>query len=90
MSENVNITIRLDRNIKEQAEDMFNSFGMNMSTAINVFIRQALRLGKMPFSISDPFYSEKNQTRLRESIAQYKAGKMVVKTMEELEAMENA
>jgi DNA-damage-inducible protein J len=89
MSENVNVTIRLDRNIKEQAEDMFNSFGMNMSTAINVFIRQSLRLGKMPFSISDPFYSEKNQARLRESIAQYKAGKVVVKTMEELEAMED-
>jgi DNA-damage-inducible protein J len=45
--------------------------------------------GKMPFSISDPFYSEKNQARLRESIAQYKAGKVVVKTMEELEAMED-
>ncbi|MDR0516595.1 MAG: type II toxin-antitoxin system RelB/DinJ family antitoxin [Fibromonadaceae bacterium] len=89
MSKSINVTIRLDRSVKEQAEDMFNSFGMNLSTAVNVFIRQALRLGKMPFSISDPFYSEKNQARLRESIEQYKAGKVVVKTMEELEAMEN-
>ncbi|MCL2207108.1 MAG: type II toxin-antitoxin system RelB/DinJ family antitoxin [Fibromonadales bacterium] len=89
MSESINVTIRLDRAVKEQAEDMFHSFGMNLSTAVNVFIRQALRLGKMPFSISDPFYSEKNQARLRDSIEQYKAGKIVVKTMEELEAMEN-
>jgi DNA-damage-inducible protein J len=89
MSKSINVTIRLDKGVKEQAEDMFNSFGMNLSTAVNVFIRQALRLGKMPFSISDPFYSEKNQARLRESVEQYKTGKMVVKTMEELEAMEN-
>ena len=89
MSNSINVTIRMDRNIKQQAEDMFSSFGMNLSTAVNVFIRQSLRLGKMPFSISDPFYSEKNQARLRESIAQYKAGKMTVKTMDELEAMES-
>ena len=89
MSGSINVTIRMDRSVKEQAENMFNSFGMNLSTAVNVFIRQALRLGKMPFSISDPFYSEKNQARLRESIEQYKSGKMVVKTMDELEAMEN-
>ncbi|MDR2583170.1 MAG: hypothetical protein LBC75_06795 [Fibromonadaceae bacterium] len=40
-------------------------------------------------NIYDPFYSEKNQARLRESVAQYKTGKMTVKTMEELEAMES-
>ncbi|MDR3002540.1 MAG: type II toxin-antitoxin system RelB/DinJ family antitoxin [Fibromonadaceae bacterium] len=89
MAESINVTIRMDRSIKEQAENMFNSFGMNFSTAVNVFIRQSLRLGKIPFSISDSFYSEGNQMRLKESIAQYKTGKMVVKTMEELEAMEN-
>jgi DNA-damage-inducible protein J len=89
MSESINVTIRMDKNIKEQAESMFNSFGMNFSTAVNVFIRQALRLGRIPFNISDPFYGEKNQARLRESVEQYKAGKVVVKTMEELEAMEN-
>jgi DNA-damage-inducible protein J len=89
MSESINVTIRMDKNIKEQADNMFNSFGMNLSTAVNVFIRQSLRLGRIPFGISDPFYSEKNQTRLIESITQYENGKMTVKTMEELEAMEN-
>jgi len=73
MPETINVTIRLDRNVKEQAEEMFHSFGMNLSTAVNVFIRQALRLGKMPFIISDPFYSEKSQSRLKDSLEQNKS-----------------
>ena len=64
MAETINVTIRLDRNIKEQAERMFNDFGMSLSTAFNIFARQSLRQGKIPFEIYDPFYSERNQTRL--------------------------
>jgi len=89
MAETINVTIRLDREIKEQAETMFNNFGMNLSTAFNIFARQALRQGKIPFEIHDPFYSEKNQAELRRRIADIETGKnLVVKTMEELEAME--
>ena len=36
MAETINVTIRLDRELKEQAERMFNDFGMNLSTAFNV------------------------------------------------------
>ena len=89
MSDTINVTIRLDRDIKEQAEKMFNDFGMNLSTALNIFVRQALREGKIPFEIYDPFYSEKNQAELSRRIADIEAGKatLIVKTMEELEAM---
>ena len=75
MGETINVTIRLDREVKERAEQMFNDFGMNLSTAFNIFARQALRQGKIPFEISDPFYSEKNQERLARSIADAEAGK---------------
>ena len=78
MSKTINVTIRLDKDVKERAEQMFGDFGMNLSTAFNIFIRQALRQGKIPFEISDPFYSEKNQIRLSESIAQAEAGKLTV------------
>ena len=74
MSETINVTIRLDRDVKEQAESMFRDFGMNLSTAFNVFIRQALRQGKIPFEIHDPFYSEKNQAELNRRIADVEAG----------------
>ena len=74
MSETINVTIRLDRDLKEQAERMFYDLGMNLSTAFNIFTRQSLRQGKIPFEISDPFYSEKNQAELSRRIADVEAG----------------
>jgi DNA-damage-inducible protein J len=78
MAETINVTIRLDREIKENAEKLFDDFGMNLSTAFNVFVRQALRQGKIPFEIYDPFYSEKNRIRLAHSIADAEAGRMTI------------
>ena len=78
MAETINVTIRLDKEIKEQAEIMFRDLGMNLSTAFNIFARQSLRQGRIPFEIYDPFYSEKNQARLARSIADAKAGKVTV------------
>jgi len=78
MHETINVTIRLDRDVKENAEKMFNEFGMNLSTAFNIFARQALRQGKIPFEIYDPFYNEKNQARLARSIADAEKGKLTI------------
>jgi len=85
MAETINVTIRLDREIKEQAEIMFNDFGMNLSTAFNIFARQSLRQGRIPFEIYDPFYSEKNQARLARSIADAEAGKLTVRDLIEVD-----
>ena len=65
----INVTIRLDKEVKERAELLFNDLGMNMSTAFNIFARQALRQGKIPFEIHDPFFSDANQAELRQRIA---------------------
>ena len=81
MAETINVTVRLDRDVKENAERMFSDFGMNLSTAFNIFVRQALRQGKIPFEINDPFYSEKNQIRLARSIADAEAGKVTVREL---------
>jgi DNA-damage-inducible protein J len=78
MTETINVTIRLDKDVKESAEKMFNDFGMNLSTAFNIFARQALRQGKIPFEIYDPFFNEKNQARLARSIADAEAGKLTI------------
>jgi len=75
MAETINVTIRLDKEIKENAERMFSGLGMNLSTAINIYVRQALRQGKIPFEIYDPFYSEKNQAELVRRMADVEAGK---------------
>ena len=61
---------------------------MNMTTAVNDFLRQALRKGGVPFEIADPFYGEYNQRRIRETLDQFNAdGVVIQKTMAELKAM---
>ena len=77
-SETINVTIRLDRDVKENAEQLFDNFGMNLSTAFNVFARQALRQGKIPFEIYDPFYSAENQQEIARRVADIKAERNLV------------
>jgi DNA-damage-inducible protein J len=70
------ITIRMDENLKKQAETLFEDMGLNMTTAFTIFTKAVVRQGKIPFEIAaDPFYSEANQARLMKSIAQLEAGK---------------
>ena len=91
MAETTNLNIRIDKDLKERAESFFGELGLNMTTAINIFVRQALRQGKIPFEISvtpDPFYSPPNMAVLRRSIQEANEGKFVTKTLDELRAME--
>lgn len=47
-----NISIRMDTELKAQADALFAELGMNLSTAFNIFVRQSLREGKIPFDIA--------------------------------------
>ena len=47
-----NISIRMDSELKAQADALFGELGMNLSTAFNIFVRQSLREGRIPFEIS--------------------------------------
>lgn len=47
-----NISIRMDTELKTAAEELFEELGMNLSTAFNIFVRQSLREGGIPFKIS--------------------------------------
>ena len=44
-----NLTIRLDSDLKKDCEALYAELGMSLSTAINVFLRQSLRKGGLPF-----------------------------------------
>ena len=48
----VRVTIRVDKDLKERAEILFDRLGMNMSTALNVFLRKAVDEEAIPFTIS--------------------------------------
>ena len=47
-----NISIRMDADLKAQADALFAELGMNLSTAFNIFVRQSLREGGIPFEDS--------------------------------------
>ena len=48
----VNMSIRMDTELKKQAEVMFSDMGLNMTTAMNMFLRQVVRQGRIPFEIA--------------------------------------
>lgn len=46
-----NLNIRTDKDVKDQAELIFNELGLNMTTAINMFLRTTIRENGIPFSL---------------------------------------
>jgi len=82
------INIRMDEDLKKEAELLFSELGLNMTTAVNIFVRQSLRQGGIPFEITtktDPFYNPANLKRIKDSIQQMEQGKTVRKTRADLE-----
>lgn len=51
-AQTTNISVTMDKAVAKRAESLFEELGMSMSTAINVFVRQALREGGFPFDIT--------------------------------------
>lgn len=47
----VNYTIRLDVDVKRECEGIYGELGMNLSTAINVFLRKSMKAGGFPFDV---------------------------------------
>lgn len=46
-----NLNIRTDKEVKDQADKIFNELGLNMTTAINIFLRSAIREHGIPFAV---------------------------------------
>ena len=70
-----NVNIRMDEDLKRNMENLCQELGMNLTTAITLFFKKAVRERGIPFQVSvDPFYSESNQARLREAAARMDAG----------------
>ena len=82
------ITVRVDENMKQQAEDMLNEIGLNMTTYINSSLRALVREKKVPFELTTIQQANNDYlAKLDESIAQAGRGEVVKYTMEELKAL---
>jgi len=51
MNSNTSITIRTDKEIKSEAQQILSLLGIDMSTAINIFLRQVIQKEGLPFSV---------------------------------------
>ena len=88
MSGTVNVSVRMDPELKKQADAFFAQLGLTLSSATGIFVRQCLQRGKIPFELEvDPFYSHANQARLHASVDRAEQGEFAkTTTLTELEA----
>ncbi|MCH5273478.1 MAG: type II toxin-antitoxin system RelB/DinJ family antitoxin [Lachnospiraceae bacterium] len=56
--ESTNVTLRVDTELKKQAEELFSDLGLSMSAAITVFMKQAVREQRIPFTVSRGYNGE--------------------------------
>ena len=73
-----NINIRMDADLKQSFERLCKDIGMNLTTAITIFAKQAVRQNRLPVELSiDPFYCKANMDELARRLADLNAGKGV-------------
>ena len=69
------IHVRIDDETKKQAQQIFSDMGLDITTAVNMFIKQVVRYHCLPFVPSaDPFYNESNIAHLSKVRADVDAG----------------
>ena len=59
--------IRIDTTIKEEATVLFSRLGLDMSSAVNIFLRQCLLRGGLPFSVEVPKYNEETLAAMEDA-----------------------
>ena len=61
-----NMNIQMDEDVKEQAQRIFSQLGMDMTTAVNVFLRQVIRNNRLPFELRLDTPNEETLAAIRE------------------------
>lgn len=87
----ITVSLRFDDEMKKALDEMCDEMGMNLTTFFTIYAKKALRDRKIPFEISapiEPFYSDKNMKQLNRAKQQIREGKVVEKSIQELEEME--
>ena len=69
MNNTTNLNIRIDKTVKESSEKVFEELGLNMTTAVNIFLRQVIRVNGIPFEIKGNIPKQETIEAMEESIA---------------------
>ncbi len=85
----VSTNIKIDRELKQESQSLFESFGLSLSTAINMFLRQSVREQAIPFRIGNPVPNSETLKAIedaRKGIGLSRGFSSVAELMEELNA----
>ena len=86
----VNVTLRIDEALKKQADDLFSDLGLTFNSATTVFLRQAVREQKIPFTIkrevpnATTLAAIKEVEEMKKNPSKYKSYNNVDEMMEDL------
>ena len=89
----VTTSIKIDPDLKQQAQSLFESLGLNLSSAVNLFLRQAVREQAIPFRVGEPpvvYTKEEFYNKLEKNFRNIQEGRGIEYSMEELEKMVNS
>ena len=77
------ISLRIDDDVKVNAEKVCKDIGMSMSTAVNIYLKRLVSERRIPFEVSeDPFYSKENMDELERRVTNICTGKSVLKELD--------
>ena len=73
------LQIRIDSDLRREADSLFSGAGLDLSSAVRLFLRQSVIRRRLPFEVigADPFFSDANQRALDESIRSIERGEAV-------------
>lgn len=81
-----NLTMRIDDELKKQAEELFNELGMNMTTAFTIFAKQAVREQRIPFEITREIPNQETIEAIKE-VEQMKKDPTIGKSYTDVDEM---
>ncbi|MDR2503985.1 MAG: type II toxin-antitoxin system RelB/DinJ family antitoxin [Deltaproteobacteria bacterium] len=67
MAKTANLNIRIDPETKTGAEQLFANFGITVTDAVNIFLRQSLMVGGLPFEMRQPRFNRETEAAMREA-----------------------
>lgn len=82
------VQVKIDKKLKEQAEQLLNDFGLDITTALRMFLKAVVREQRVPLKLKkpkqDPLYSPENVAEIKRAAKELDEGKGIEMTIEQL------
>ncbi|HJG36728.1 type II toxin-antitoxin system RelB/DinJ family antitoxin [Enorma phocaeensis] len=86
MAKSASISMRVNPQIKAEAESIYESLGMTLTEAINIFLHKSILEGGLPFDVRQPRYNSETEAAIREA-RDILAGKMPAESYDSASSM---